>query len=302
MMRDDNPGVICLQETKLGDAPFNPGLNYDFYTSPPPPGDRAKGGAALIVKKSLQHSLLPLIINIQAVAVKVESEMQVTICCIYLPPHLMFTSLDLQNIINQIPTPFMILGDFNAHNPLWGGTTIDTKGKIVEDLLDTNSLVLLNDGTPTIHNVHSNSKSAIDLSICTPSIYLDFEWAVDAHLNGSGHFPIHSIFIRYSSNNETPPEWKVEEADWIKFNQDIILDRDFESFECHIDAYNYFVEQILNSATTSIPLSKGIAHRPPVPWWDKNCSVLRKVTRKYYKRYKNSGSPHCQIIYKSALA
>ena len=121
-------------------------------------------------------------------------------------------------------------------------------------------------------------------------------------MNGSDHFPIHSKFIRYSSNNETPPQWKVEEADWIKFNQDITLEKDFESFECHIDAYNYFVELILNSATTSIPLSKGIAHRPPVPWWDKNCSVLRKVTRKCYKRYKNSGSPHCQIIYKSALA
>ena len=50
-MHDFNPGIVCLQETKLGNASFHPGMNYEIYNSAPPPGDRAHGGAAVIVNK-----------------------------------------------------------------------------------------------------------------------------------------------------------------------------------------------------------------------------------------------------------
>ena len=53
LLRDRNPGVICLQETKLGPEVFNPGLNYSIFSSAPPAGDSAHGGAAIIVHKSL---------------------------------------------------------------------------------------------------------------------------------------------------------------------------------------------------------------------------------------------------------
>ena len=55
LKRDHNPGIICLQETKLGNENYNPGLNYSMYRSPPPVSDHAKGGAAITVKKSIQQ-------------------------------------------------------------------------------------------------------------------------------------------------------------------------------------------------------------------------------------------------------
>ena len=39
-----------------------------------------------------------------------------------------------------------------------------------------------------------------------------------------------------------------------------------------------------------------------VPWWNKTCGILRKVTRKCYRRYKNSGSSITKKIYQRALA
>ena len=111
LKRDYNPGIICLQETKLGYETYNPGLNYSMYCSPPPISDRAKGGAAIIVKKSLQHSQISLQTSLQAVAINVISHKRITICSLYLPPDLIFTFEDIKDLIDQLPTPYMILGD-----------------------------------------------------------------------------------------------------------------------------------------------------------------------------------------------
>ena len=121
LIRDRNPGIICLQETKLGNTAFNPGLDYDIYTSAPPPGDRAHGGAAIIINKGIQHSTVRLNSHLQAVAIKAMLGKAITICSIYLPGAVGFTNLAIQNLIDQLPPPFLLLGDFNAHSPMWGG-------------------------------------------------------------------------------------------------------------------------------------------------------------------------------------
>ena len=164
LLRDSNPGEICLQETKLGPEVFNLGMNYNIFPSAPPAGDRAHGGAAIIVHKSLQYSPLPVVTDLQAVALAVVSDKQIMICSIYLPPRAAFINADIQSLLDQLSSPFL-LGDFNAHNLLWDGDILDSEGKIIEDIINDNNVVLLNDGTMTYHNLYFNSYSAIDLSI-----------------------------------------------------------------------------------------------------------------------------------------
>ena len=81
-----------------------------------------------------------------------------------------------------------------------------------------------------------------------------------------------------------------------------MLERDFNSFASHINAYNYFTTAVLESACHSVPKTVGIPRCPAVPWCDRQCSVLRKVTRKCFRRYRNSGSQQSKLIYKRALA
>ena len=82
----------------------------------------------------------------------------------------------------------------------------------------------------TFHNIYSNQFSAIDLSICSPNIFMDFNWSVVEYLNGSDHYPIHLKFVR-NTPSESSPKWKVEESGWGKFSQGINLSIDFKSFE-----------------------------------------------------------------------
>ena len=90
LLHDLDPGILCLQELKLGPLPYNPGLNYSFHSCNPPPGVRAKGGAGVISKKSIQHSLLQLHTTLQAV----------TVCSVYLPPDEV-SLVDLQSLVSQ---------------------------------------------------------------------------------------------------------------------------------------------------------------------------------------------------------
>jgi len=70
--------------------------------------------------------------------------------------------------------PFLILGDFNSHNPLWGSVCLDDKGKIVENLIDNNPIFLFNHGSNTYHNVHTGYSSAIDfINMPTEFSYLE---------------------------------------------------------------------------------------------------------------------------------
>ena len=96
-------------------------------TSSPPAGDCVHGGAAAIVHKSLQYSMLPVVTDLQAVAFTVVLDKQITICSIYRTPRAAFTNADVQSLLDQLSSPFLLFGDFNAHNLLWGGDILDMK-------------------------------------------------------------------------------------------------------------------------------------------------------------------------------
>ena len=242
LLREANPGVVCLQEIQLGLEKFNPGLDYEIFTCTPPVGDRAHGGAAIIINKSLECTPLALNTDLQAVALKIALDREITVCSLYLPPRFNFMYSDIQSLVDELPQPYMILGDFNAHNPLWGGDTLDNAGKIIEDILNNNDSVLLNDGSMTYHNIYFNTYSAIDLSICSSEIGLNFIWSVDEFLNSSDHFPIHLKFAR-NVPTEMPQKWKPLEADWEKYKEGIKLDLPFESFDDPLKVYDYWAEK-----------------------------------------------------------
>jgi len=81
---------------------------------------------------------------------------------------------DFDNLVTQLSPPILLLGDFNAHSRLWGCSKTNVCGKLVEDILLKHNLSLLNDGSYTYLHPATGSLSAIDLSIATPSLYLDF--------------------------------------------------------------------------------------------------------------------------------
>ena len=58
-----------------------------------------------------------------------------TICLIYLPPTDQVTNEDMRDLLEQLPAPIILLGDFNAHNQ-WRSVKISTRGRMLEKILN----------------------------------------------------------------------------------------------------------------------------------------------------------------------
>ena len=55
--------------------------------------------------------------------------------------------------------------------------------------------------------------SSLDLSICHPSLLLDFDWTVSEDEHGSDHFHVIIDSVNNSSNNHNA-EWKLSKVNW----------------------------------------------------------------------------------------
>ena len=55
--------------------------------------------------------------------------------------------------------------------------------------------------------------SSLDLSICHPSLLLDFDWTVSEDQHGSDHFPV-IIESGNNSTNDHNAKWKLNKANW----------------------------------------------------------------------------------------
>ena len=64
------------------------------------------------------------------------------------------------------------------------------KGKILEELLIEEDLVLINNNEPAPCQILPNSYATIDLSIVSSDYYLDFSYKILSSLHGSDHYRI----------------------------------------------------------------------------------------------------------------
>ena len=175
LVKKYNTSVLCLQETKI-----NKNLNLKYFQNYNKPGTldsmaRAHGGVAIYVRNNIPQSKIILNTQLQAVAVGVTLHTSITFCSIYLPPNDNINLQALNNLYFQLPQPCIIVGDFNAHSYLWGSrNTTDSKGQLLENFINNNNLCLWNDDSPTYLHPATGSLTSIDLTMCSPAVFLDF--------------------------------------------------------------------------------------------------------------------------------
>ena len=73
----------------------------------------------------------------------------VTVCSSYILPSKELKESGLNNLIEQLPRPFIIMGIFNSQNEIWGSKKTDKKGKIIESILNEYQLCMYNNESNT---------------------------------------------------------------------------------------------------------------------------------------------------------
>ena len=94
-------------------------------------------------------------------------EKEITLCSIYIPPSFALRPEHLNSLLKQLPSPFMLLGDFNGYNILWGSKDNDPRGDLIEDFITNNDICLMNDKSNTFLDSGKGTFSALDLSNVT---------------------------------------------------------------------------------------------------------------------------------------
>ena len=148
----------------------------------------------------------------------------------------------------------MLLGDFNAHCTEWDCAKNDSKGKTISDLLLQRNVTLLNDGSAAHLHPGSGAQSAIDFSICDPSLYLDLSilsWRVHHDICGSDHFPI-IINSNKALPTETRCSWKLSKA-WTTFSERAASELNRENVLDTEDPVSRFTETLISIAGDTIP-------------------------------------------------
>lgn len=221
LISDISPDIICLQETNFTDLNAAKLPYFNEYSKFKTSGLRASGGVTIYISSLYPSKQIFISTHLEAIAASVKlNDIEVNLCNIYLPNQHTFSEKDLENIIKQLPTPFIITGDFNSHNIIWGSQNTDNRVKVTEKILENENLVLLNSMEPTRINPINGNLSNIDLTFSNASLAQRLDWSVSNNITSSDHFPI--VIQLVTRHNDSTPKlerWNLKNPDWLLFSQ-----------------------------------------------------------------------------------
>lgn len=231
-----------------------------------------------------------------------------------------FDKTKLDNLIKSIPHPFILAGDFNAHNTSWGCNSTSRRGREILDVINDNCLVLLNDGQVTTVGSSSWRPNALDLTIVSPELAMSCEWSVHNDPLGSYHLPVLIKFhlttatdIHNTLHTTLPvyPNYKCVDWNSYKNRVDVGLQKINFSQYSSLESYDIFCKLLVDSAQAcsgvsrskqNISSRKGRIPRPRLPWWNLKCFDAVVKSKEAYVKFKNCPSQENYINFKKQQA
>lgn len=289
LLEEHQPVVVALQEIKTKKRKDTDKLDRDRYDWRFcfKPSDGFSSGVALGVDKTVPHRYLDVRGPLQVVAARVEWPTAATFASIYICREDGKAEIEdkLDQLIPQLPAPIVLLGDFNAHSPLWGGNHRDQRGRAIEQILGKYNLIILNDGRHTRIDPRDGRSSAIDLSVVSDTIAPELTWSVDVDTRESDHYPLFVHSVDHTRVKRTRrPRWQYEKADWSKFAKEISRTNPENAHQ---------IEQaIVKAAEASIPQTSTKTGRKAVHWWSKEVEEAVKDRRKKLRHLRKMDDNH----------
>ena len=141
---------------------------------------------------------------------------------------------------------------------------------MLEDLFSEMDLCILNDGSATYIHPATGSTSALDLSICGPTLVLDYEWHIHEDLCRSDHFLV--ILTSNVVKEETAPNrWIFKKADWLSFQIQCTSELTEEAVMSAKDPTSQFTDLLIKAANKAIPKTCFSKKLLKVPWFNDSC-------------------------------
>lgn len=296
------PFVFALQETWLKPGSLFKVPGYACLRE-----DRSDGygGVALLIKHHHPFSLFSLPShnnNFSIIAAIVDN---ICFVSVYIPRPSAVIFNEIVNIFSILPKPFIVLGDFNSQNEVWGSSSTNSFGSSLLDIVDNLNLCILNTGSPTRRTSPNQGASVPDLSLCTDKLASRLSWEVMLSTYGSDHFPIVLTFpYNQKSYIKRPPrlKYKLTDVNWYTFREH--LDKTVSILpviKCGNEQLcaDALSEAIIRTADKIFPLKTSHNNNkiPSPPWWDKDCTnAIFKRKQSELDYYHNSTEENFNIL------
>ena len=180
---------------------------------------------------------------------------------------------DLDDLVPQLPSPFILLIDFNGHNIIWGSKDINDKGRIIENCIDNHGLCLYNTKAPTYLHPATGTYTSLDLSICFPTLLLDYDWNVHDDLCGSDHFPV--LLNNIGPDVDEP----VSTLSTTRLLEDTVRKAD--------DPIESFASILINIAEETVPKTATKSKKAKKPWFTEDCKTAIKQRKGALRQFNN---------------
>ncbi|XP_035233969.1 uncharacterized protein LOC118205796 [Stegodyphus dumicola] len=303
MIDEHRPVCFALQETHLKANSKAKLRRFSFTRKDNVVSERVCGGVGLLTSHDYPSTVLPLATSLQAVAIQANIKGLVSVISIYLPPNEAIDQRQLNELIEQLPEPFIIMGNFNGHSQLWGSRDTNPRGRQIEQMIEDHCLCLLNNGQDTYFHAPTRTFHALDLAICSPSLLPFCTFSVGDDPHNSDHFPIFVTFARAGMSPVVrPPNFIFERADWELFSSLAELTDEVVNDVPVDDAVKAITDIIIQAATASIPLTSAKPPKYSKPWWNQECQKTLRQQRKAWGHFRRYPTLPNLIAFKKAKA
>lgn len=299
-----SPLIAAIQEThfrQLDVYNYNvPG--YTLYRNDINLPNR-QGGVALYISNLIpqRETIISSPLNVVAATVSL-CHRDLLILSVYLPPNSpLVTKRSLHDLFSVMPNNCLVLGDFNAHHPLWGSQRISPRGAMIETEISEHQIIFMNDGAPTFMSFSYHTTSAIDLSLASPRIAPLFHWTVTSDPLFSDHFPIH-IVLTCTTPLLSPPstkKWRTDNADWLAFNDSMHQHAPYNMRQTVPE----FLKAVEKAALETIQTrtSHVRTNRPTnAVWWNWRCQRAKAVRRRAFRNFQRCICEQHAELYRAA--
>ncbi len=286
LLKNNEVDVLLLSETHLIEGSRIYFKNYHCYQAHYPSG-RARGGAAVIIKRNLRHHHLKPKIDpvIQAafVAIKDAAGEKLTLGAVYLPPNEPVDGTTYRNLTTSLKGSWVLGGDWNAKHPSWGSRTVTPRGKALHSVLQEShcQFVVAAEHThwPTDPSKRPDTLDFFALHELN-NRYCNIEVC---HEISGNHLPIILRVSDFPFEEITPPALTNKKTDWMAFRiwieRNIKLDLRMKQGHEIEDAVEDITKLIQKAARLATPYVKQRPNSFNFP-----AAILQKIKEKQTAR------------------
>jgi hypothetical protein len=244
-------------------------------------------------------------LELQAVKLRLVSGNYFSILNLY-NPNAAVTLQEFTHYTNQLTSPFILTGDFNAHSPLLYSTCPrpNFTGHSLEQLLLTTNLTLLNGiDFHTYIDRRTGRGSCLDLFLISSDVspYFHLDRLRDV---GSDHYPISasSVIPLHLLSSVPVPRWKITDENLRVLSGSVAASSlvhpiSVEEFSADVTS------RIIRTASACIPQSSGRrSERLTSPWWDEACGEAVRNRRRARRALEKHPTQANLIEYKRCQA